>query len=211
VNLFCCLAYYSYFHGIVIPCEHSRRGITLSILLVHTCIHNAAKQRTLRQQIATKVKRDCTVIFFNNFLAWFSCSPKHRQWIGYTYIHNTSENSLHQRNCTLEKHHNSQRSLSGKNHNWQQKVFDRRWQTPSTLHQVVTSSKSPLPSDYSQTHLTGQHWSLIMSTLLGTVPTYPCFILYIVSKWEDQTNDIHLTRLSTYGGLSTVMKNSHRK
>ena len=44
-----------------------------------------------------------------------------------------------------------------------------------------------------------------MSTLLGTVPTYPCFILYIVSKW-DQTNDIHLTRLSTYGGLSTVMK-----
>ena len=32
---------------------------------------------------------------------------------------------------------------------------------------------------------------------LGRVSTYPCFILYIVSKW-DQTIDIHLSGLCTY-------------
>ena len=31
---------------------------------------------------------------------------------------------------------------------------------------------------------------------LGRVNNYPCFTLYIVSKW-DQTNDIHLSGLST--------------
>ena len=34
-----------------------------------------------------------------------------------------------------------------------------------------------------------------MTIHLGRVSTYPCFILYTVSK-RDQTNDIHLSRLS---------------
>ena len=42
-----------------------------------------------------------------------------------------------------------------------------------------------------------------MSFHLGGVSTYACFVLYIVSKW-DQTNDIHLSRLST----SAVSTNS---
>ena len=37
---------------------------------------------------------------------------------------------------------------------------------------------------------------LIMSIQLGRISTYPCFILYIVSTWE-QPDDIHLTWLST--------------
>jgi len=36
-----------------------------------------------------------------------------------------------------------------------------------------------------------------MSIHLGGVCTYPGFILYIVSIW-DQTNNIHLSGLSTY-------------
>jgi len=40
--------------------------------------------------------------------------------------------------------------------------------------------------------LSRQNWELIMSTHLGRVFTYPYFILYAVSKW-DQASDIHLT------------------
>jgi len=39
-----------------------------------------------------------------------------------------------------------------------------------------------------------------MSIHVGKVSTCPCFILYIVFE-QDQTNDIHLSRLSTYGAL----------
>jgi len=44
------------------------------------------------------------------------------------------------------------------------------------------------------------HWQLQPNPLkwiaMGPDYEYPCFILYIVSK-QNQTNDIHLSRLST--------------
>ena len=43
-----------------------------------------------------------------------------------------------------------------------------------------------------------------MSIHLSSVTTYPCFILYVVSKWN-QTIAIHLSGLSTFGGGLTVL------
>jgi len=43
----------------------------------------------------------------------------------------------------------------------------------------------------------------LMRIHLGRVCTYPCFILSIVSK-RDPTNDIHLSGLSTYRGLTVI-------
>ena len=49
---------------------------------------------------------------------------------------------------------------------------------------------------YSQNRLSGEHWDRTMSIRLGRVSTYPRFILYIVSNW-DQKYDIHLRALPT--------------
>jgi len=43
-----------------------------------------------------------------------------------------------------------------------------------------------------------------MSMHLGSVSTHPCFILYTVSKW-DQTNDIHLSGLSSAFSALTLL------
>ena len=51
--------------------------------------------------------------------------------------------------------------------------------------------------EYSQTHLSGYNWDLIMSIHWGRVSSYPCFIRYIVSEW-DQTNYVHFLTFS-YG------------
>ena len=76
------------------------------------------------------------------------------------------------------------------------------------IHQFSSSIKSctqkigsfSLPHNvvclYIQTRFGGYHWDLIMSIHLGRVSTYPCFIFAIMSK-PDQTNDIHLSRLSS--------------
>ena len=71
-----------------------------------------------------------------------------------------------------------------------------------TLHGVV-AIQAVLPPPvmatirrYSQTHLKWRALDLIMSIHLGSVSTYLCFILYIVSK-QDKTNDIRLCGLST--------------
>jgi len=53
---------------------------------------------------------------------------------------------------------------------------------------TITIQSNPLSS--------GQQWDLIMSIQLGTVSTNPCFILYIVSK-RDQASDNQLIGLST--------------
>ena len=66
-------------------------------------------------------------------------------------------------------------------------------QSPTQLLTYLLNSLNLLL--YSQTHLSGQHWDLLMSIHLGSVSTSPCFILYIVSK-RDRTNDIHLSGLS---------------
>ena len=45
--------------------------------------------------------------------------------------------------------------------------------------------------------------NLIISIHFGSVPTYPCLILYIVSKWY-QTNDVDLSGLSAWGDLTVL-------
>ena len=49
-----------------------------------------------------------------------------------------------------------------------------------------------------------------MSIYLGRVSTFPCFILYIVSK-QDQTNDIHLSGLSTEALSTYILTNTHTR
>jgi len=82
----------------------------------------------------------------------------------------------------------------------QQKKDYARWKDELRKVCVRTSyEEAARPAQfclYSQTCLSGQHWDLIISIQLGRVSTYPCFILYTVSK-RDQTNDIHLSGLST--------------
>ena len=83
---------------------------------------------------------------------------------------------------------------------------DHSWPHPFLTNQLTPDGRDTasfmlaLPYHYSQTRLSGQHWGLIMSIHLGRVCTYPCFILYDVSKWE-QTNDIRLSGLIHLSGI----------
>ena len=69
---------------------------------------------------------------------------------------------------------------------------------------VIANTKTPLEhlyrNIYSQTCWSGQQRDLIISIHFGRVPTYLCFIFYIVPK-RNQTNDIHLTIRFDRGGL----------
>ena len=58
-------------------------------------------------------------------------------------------------------------------------------------------ARSPIMRKIMRVHNRIIQPSLVMSIHFGTASTYPCCIFDIVSK-RDQTNDIHLSGLSTY-------------
>ena len=53
-------------------------------------------------------------------------------------------------------------------------------------HPTVTYTLLHIISEYSQSRLSGLRWDLIVSIHLGGASTYPCFIFYVVSKWDSR-------------------------